>query len=390
MRGLTVGCALLVVACAGSTVPDGDGNGEAETALLMVVIGTAGASFDADGYVVAVDTVNVQTTSADDTLTFALVPGDHHVAISGFAFNCGTLSGDTAWVLQVRIDETRRHPIDVHCIDTTGRILYSSAPGISATNDVYTVGASRVASPVPRIVSDTNDITVAISADVRLAVSRDPPSSGSPAFIFVVVSTPEVHQVTFHQSQAIFPTWSPDGLQLAFCTSRDGHGEIYTVSVAPDSLGVSTPVRLTNSLESCRPDWSPDGTKIAYESRVGSFLTINTVAPDGTGVTQVSDCQTISPPTCYAPKWSPDGTRILVSGGSAPVRQYVMDADGSNVTLLADSAEYSAWSPDGTRIVYSKRVVNPYQLFIMDVGTRRKYQLTTDDAQWDRYPVWVP
>src|SRR5438093_272252 len=56
------------------------------------------------------------------------------------------------------------------------------------------------------------------------------------------------------------PTWSPDGRQIAFRTTRDGNDEIYVM----DADG-SHQRNLTNDpADDWSPAWSPDGTRIAY------------------------------------------------------------------------------------------------------------------------------
>jgi hypothetical protein len=60
------------------------------------------------------------------------------------------------------------------------------------------------------------------------------------------------------------------------------------------------------------------------------------------------------------PAWSPDGSRIAFIGGTAHGEEmrngaiYVADADGSNVTRIADATERRApiWSPDGQWLLY--------------------------------------
>ena len=55
-----------------------------------------------------------------------------------------------------------------------------------------------------------------------------------------------------------FPSWSPDGMTVAFSSFRDGNWEIYTIDVDG-----THPINLTNySAVDIDPSWSPDGTKI--------------------------------------------------------------------------------------------------------------------------------
>ncbi len=72
---------------------------------------------------------------------------------------------------------------------------------------------------------------------------------------------------------------------------------------------------------------------------------------------------------------------------------YVMDDDGSNVTLLShqDFASISRWSPDGKQIVFGKRTEkhsNEFHIFIMTVDGTDVRQLTFSDS--NNHPSFSP
>jgi CxxC motif-containing protein (DUF1111 family) len=80
------------------------------------------------------------------------------------------------------------------------------------------------------------------------------------------------------------PTYSPDGMSIAFSTNRDGNYEIYrTLAIG----GLAT--RLTNNAASDRnPSWAPDNSAIAFGSNRNAGLKIWAIEPDGSNPTQVN------------------------------------------------------------------------------------------------------
>ncbi len=119
---------------------------------------------------------------------------------------------------------------------------------------------------------------------------------------------------------------------------------------------------LTNSTADDRsPAWSPEGTKIAFV-RMGDILVMNV---DGSEVTNLTN-RSERGPMNRGPAWSLDGTKIAFSrneaGGNRDInRIFLMDADGSNETMLTSALPDGGldvdfeltWSPDGTKIAFS-------------------------------------
>jgi Tol biopolymer transport system component len=125
------------------------------------------------------------------------------------------------------------------------------------------------------------------------------------------------------------------------------------------------------------PEWSPDGTQIAYDQQAESTLTARLMRVDKVGDDPV-DLGFGSMPT-----FSPDGKRIAFSAARQGVG--IMDADGSNRTILDPSGWGIQWSPIPNLLSYSRRG----SLFIWDLNTSSsKSILQGPDATRYSYIYW--
>jgi Tol biopolymer transport system component len=94
-----------------------------------------------------------------------------------------------------------------------------------------------------------------------------------------------------------FPTWSPDGTQVAFHSNRDGNMEIYVMDA-----NLSAATRLTNNgANDMFPTWSPDGSQIAFHSSRDGNVEIYVMNADGTNLRRLTD----NPATDCLPGWYP-------------------------------------------------------------------------------------
>ncbi len=241
-------------------------------------------------------------------------------------------------------------------------------------------------------------------------------------------------------SQPWWPSWSPDGLQLAFSM----HGSIWLTDVgsgaaheiahageylsspefAPDGRhlaftaddGRAINLRLLN-LETgavrpitdddqvnVDPAFSPDGTRLAYVStRPNGYFNVFVISLEDTTAIQVTHDNPFGRDRLYfgdydlhiQPAWEPGGDTLLVlsnrgiplgSGGlwRVPVQENAMEHATlihKEETLYRTRADIA---PDGTRLVYSAHLGGQFNnLFVLPIKGGEPYKLTF--GEWDSF-----
>jgi Tol biopolymer transport system component len=165
-----------------------------------------------------------------------------------------------------------------------------------------------------------------------------------------------VTKLTSDDSDNAFPSFSPDGKQIAFCSTRAGAWNIYVM----DTEGRNNITITSGSTQCIHPSFSPDGSRLVYcalgaRSNQWELWTIDLATSErrqiGYGL---------------FPAWSPqrDVDRIAFQRARQRGSRWfslwtldLIDGEAHRVTEVAVSSNAAivspSWSPDGKRLVFA-------------------------------------
>jgi TolB protein len=174
------------------------------------------------------------------------------------------------------------------------------------------------------------------------------------------------------------PTWSPNGKQLAFQTTRGrppaGETNVFVIDLADGRERRLTTPRAFR-FGGTSPDWSPDGKWIAFGSTRGLTL----MSPNGKTVVRLNlagDC----------PSWEPGSTRLAYCApdttADAPNQDVfetaIVGARPHRVASGPGNEFPGPWSPDGSMLaVYSGSPAQGH-IWIVGLPAAKRRQLTKE------------
>jgi len=201
------------------------------------------------------------------------------------------------------------------------------------------------------------------------------------------------HQLTSLHSVALTPRWSPDASRIAFTCFAPVSG-IVSAQICMYSFDAGKVVsfarfRGTNSA----PTWSPDGAQVMFSSSMQGNPALYVTDASGNRPKRLTFAANGAD---TSPVWNPKTgqTVAFVSDRGGTPQLYLMNADGTNTQKL-DVTDMGyvidpAWSPNGQLLAFSwRRPSGNYDIYIMDVASRRIIEITRDSGRNER-PSWAP
>jgi TolB protein len=182
----------------------------------------------------------------------------------------------------------------------------------------------------------------------------------------------------------ISPSWSPNGLQLAYVSFESRKPVIYVHEIATGRRRVLANFRGSNSA----PAWAPDGRSlIATLSRDGGsqLFRVDMASGEARRLTTSVGIDT-------EPAFSADGTALyFVSDRGGSPQIYRMPAQGGPAERVTFNGSYNispAPSPDGRWLAYVSRIGGQFKLHVMDLASGQTSPIT--DTSADEKPSFAP
>jgi len=241
---------------------------------------------------------------------------------------------------------------------------------------------------------DVFDIAPSRSPDgmwIAFASTRDT-EEGSRAKnweIYVVsVLGNDTRRISFNEfAMDLDPVWSPNGLKLAYETTTDnGDWEIRVF----DMLTGENTIVTNNVANDINPSWSPDGSKLLIQSdrEDGLWQIYEIDLGNDNAITKLSDGSGDD----HDPMYSNDGTQIVFRSYRDDPRPetdrsresaiYYMNVDGTGVTRVSEiggNATNHVFSPDDSLIAYQSNVVNDINdIYVYEIETGLTRLLTNN------------
>jgi dipeptidyl aminopeptidase/acylaminoacyl peptidase len=196
--------------------------------------------------------------------------------------------------------------------------------------------------------------------------------------------------------QDAWPTWSPDGLKIAFTRI---HSPSNLMELEVVDLQTRRVTKFAQNNSQLLPSWSPDGTKLAYQAGGAVYVTDlhgvkRRIGPGGAPaygdlIARTRNTQLLVGKSVWAdhvlgrPAWSPDLTSIAFRRDEGI---YTTDGAGKDRLLVgAANPGDPVWSPDGAQIAFTIRD----EVWIASRGLVPAHAIATTKANAST-PSWAP
>jgi Tol biopolymer transport system component/DNA-binding winged helix-turn-helix (wHTH) protein len=231
---------------------------------------------------------------------------------------------------------------------------------------------------------------------MRIAFERGS-GGGMGRDLFVVpITGGEPNRLTFENAWGGVPTWTQDGSEIVFPSSRGGLLNLWRI---PGNGGSPQPVAGIGPV-AFGPSIPRRGNLLAYvhptvSNSIWQIRLRDETHPVGPATRLITSRGSVN----WRPDLSPDGKKIVFESDRLGYSDiWYCDSDGSNcvqLTSLHGTAGTARWSPDGQHVAFEFQSKHFYEIYVIDLPSGRPRLLPTfpdsDNGapNWSRDGKWI-
>jgi Tol biopolymer transport system component/DNA-binding winged helix-turn-helix (wHTH) protein len=302
---------------------------------------------------------------------------EHRVYSSPVGFNSRTVDwspdGKSLAITEIAADRAHTWIALLSLADSTTKRLTSPADQEADCSPAFSPDGSSIAF--------VRGITPGVVSDVYVV----PTSGGEPRRL--------THDNTWILDS---PTWTPDGRDIVFSSTRAGLASLWRVSV---SGGTPRPI-VGVGVNAYSPSISRKDNQLVYQQmEFKNNIWLLNLSDEKTRQGPPSIVISDKGPQLARPHFSPEGNRIAFESdrlGYADI--WACNSDGTNCgqwTALHGTAGAVTWSPDGRQIAFEFRPKQHSEVYLADVGGGPPRPLETftgadnGGPKWSRDGKWI-